>query len=103
VSKSNLNDYDLAEEAAASRKKHVEREIRLAVRRVFEKHDIPHHIGKEPSARYSSVLSILGKRGGRKSARMRTQEHLITPEKPHDPVHGFGTLFEGHVSPPHRF
>ena len=104
MSKSNLNDYDLAEEAAASRKKHVEREIRLAVRRVFNKYNIAHHSGNgDPTARYRDVLKILGKRGGQKAARLKVQQQLTTPTEKHQPVYARGTLFEGHVSPPHRF
>ena len=95
----NLNDYDLAEEAAASRREHKERSMRTAVRRVFARHNIHHHSGGEPTARYRSVLAILGKRGGQKTARLNVQHQLTTPQSKHEPVGGFGTLFEGHVSP----
>ena len=99
----NLNDYDLADEAAASRKEHGEREMRPAVRRVFAKYDMPHHSGGKPTTRYRHVMQILSARGHKKAIRMKEQRHFTTPTQAHEPVGGKGTLFEGHVSPPHRF
>lgn len=69
-----ISVYELAQEAARSRRENRETNPRPAVQRVLAKYAIP--ISREDGSVYRKVLSLLGKRGGDKSARMRIMRTL---------------------------
>jgi len=87
--------HQLTEESQQSWKKNKLDGLKEAVRQVFAKHNIDQTqgYGKE---RYIQVLSILGRRGGNKTARLRRMKELIvkmpeTAEQPSFPT----SLFPG--------